>query len=246
MGTRYQLRGRIVHCYVSQVGQLRRSAQCMALTVMVFSVLPVGLARSDVLASQPSPQAALPLASLGTCGVELRHPTTGQLIATIALRDSGRASFQIGDFLYVAHRTNFSVVNLRTQAVREVKSILSDWQWEQRMPLLNLHGSDGRSMTFDVTDPGDPVFVGLEFRPSLAPTAQKKREYHAGFLGGGGVLVGLGLVFGIAGPLLLKNAGATPERQFDPQGGIAGLALTVAAVPALVLPGCILIGLGVR
>ncbi len=84
-----------------------------------------GSAGSTLPAAKPPATVVLPRAILGATGVELLHPETGQLLARVPLRARGAAFFQRGDFFYVAHQNSFSIVNLRTEVVREIKLSLS-------------------------------------------------------------------------------------------------------------------------
>lgn len=196
--------------------------------------------------AEPPAPVVLPRAIIGATRVELFHPESGQFLATIPLREGGFASFQRSDFLYVAHRNSFSVVNLRTQMVREVKSLLSDWQWEQRENLLILHSSDGRAVFFDIVDPAVPTFMRIEVGGSN-PVRGSKQTRGNGLTTVGYTILGVGLAHVVTGAVLVSpgTCNDPPNTELRCFGQYLGgfVALGVGGV-ALVIPGAILLGVG--
>lgn len=197
------------------------------------------------VAVSPAP-VLLPRAIIGATSVELFHPESGQFLATIPLREGCFASFQRSDFLYVAHRNSFSVVNLRTQVVHEVKSLLADWQWEQRENLLILHSSDGRAVFYDLIDPAVPTFLRIEVGGANAVRGSKQTRGN-GLTTVGYTMLGVGLAHVVTGAVLVSpgTCNAPPNTELRCFGQYLGgfSALGVGGV-ALVIPGAILLGVG--
>lgn len=215
------------------------------------------------IADSPAP-VVLPRAIIVATSVELFHPESGQLLATIPIQEGWFAFFQRSDLLYLAHRNSFSVLNLRTQVVREVKTPLSNWKWEHRDNLLILRGSDGRSVFYDLTDPANPAFLRLAISDGFFqdvralnpvrgsnPVVVSKQPRGTGLISAGSILIGTSAVLTLASVYGLEDGLAMSYKLIpnsSDSGGAVGLLSGSVGIAGsalfLGIPGAIMLGVG--
>ena len=205
----------------------------------------------------------LPRSVIGDRCVELYHPRTGALLASIPLPERGLAAVRKGDLLYVAHALIVSIVNLRTLETHQEGPPFADQPPDLPSHLRSKRLVDGLSAIYDVTDPASPQFqrfdaVDSSFHVVLAPAPTRTLNVQAqpqpgqGLIITGSTLLGIWLahVTGSIIPIAMDSArdrarGMPCRGDLCYVGSIIGYATMGAATVVFGIPGAITLGVGI-